>query len=95
MTRRRRILRRWLAWVALGCGIIVFVAAGTLAIYLTRPADGPAHDLIDAVQYPLRQSEPLQYNAHRVLGALFSLCPCTVELAADQYRRASYHRPDR
>lgn len=86
-------LGRWLRWIALGLGTVTFVVAGLIALYLSRPAGGPGHEVLDALGYPFRQSEALQYDAHRALGKLFSLCACTAGLSADQYRRAGYHRP--
>lgn len=73
---------------------VIILMAGVLAIYVSRPQSGPGRVLLVAIEYPIRQNEELQYNAHRALGKLFSLCPCTAGLAADQYRRASFHRPD-
>ena len=74
----------------------VFVlSGGLLGLYLSRPQDGPAHELLDAIEYPLRDNEGLRYNVHTVLGKVFSLCPCTAGLSADQYRRAWFHRPEK
>ena len=73
--------------------VFVFLSGGILAIYVARPEDGPAHELLDAIQSPIRQNEALQYSVHLALGKMFSLCPCTAGLSADQYRRASFHRP--
>ena len=86
-------MRRWLLVAAFGiCGLMV-LGGGVLAIYVARPESGPAHELLEMVEYPIRQNEPLQYNVHRALGKMFSLCPCTAGLSADQYRRAHFHRP--
>ncbi len=73
---------------------VVILTAGVLAIYVARPESGLGHYLLDAIEYPIRQNEGLQYDVHRALGKIFSLCPCTAGLSADQYRRASFHRPD-
>jgi hypothetical protein len=84
---------RWLARAAIGVGFGTMISAGVLGLYVSRPESGPGQVLLDAIEYPIRQNEDLQYNAHRALGRLFSLCPCTAGLSADQYRRAWFHRP--
>lgn len=91
---RARRIRRWLRGVAVAGCALVLLSSGVLAIYVSRPQNGLGHELLDAIEYPIRQNEELQYNVHRALGKIFSLCPCTAGLSADQYRRASFHRPD-
>jgi hypothetical protein len=85
-------IRRWLRRLAIAGCAVVFMSSGLLAIYISRPQSGPAHALLDAIESPIRQNDGLQYNVHRALGKMFSLCPCTAGLSADQYRRASFHR---
>jgi hypothetical protein len=92
-SRVRSLRRRVLRSAAVGLCALLLLSGSILAIYLARPESGPGHELLDAIEYPIRQSEDLQYNVHRALGKMFSLCPCTAGLSADQYRRASFHRP--
>ena len=87
---------RWLRWlrrVAVVVLAVMLLTWGLVALYLSRPISGPGHELLDALEGPIRPSEVLMYNVHRALGDVFSLCPCTAALSEDQYRRAGFHRP--
>ena len=86
-------VHRWLRWVAVVLLAVTLLTSGLVALYLSRPISGPAHELLDALEEPIRPSEVLMYNVHRALGEIFSLCPCTAGLSEDQYRRAGFHRP--
>jgi len=72
----------------------VLLSSGALGLYVSRPESGLGRDVLDVIEYPIRQDEGLRYKTHRALGKIFSLCPCTAGLSADQYRRAWFHRPD-
>jgi hypothetical protein len=89
----RALVRRLAIGIAATLLTLLLVFGGLLGLYLSRPESGPGHDFLDAIQAPIRQNEELQYNVHRALGKLFSLCECTAGLSVDQYRRASFHRP--
>ena len=91
--RARAVRRTVFRTVAVAMCVLVLMTAGIMAIYVSRPQSGLGRDLLEAIEYPLEQNETLHYNAHRVLGKMFSLCPCTAGLSADQYRRAAFHRP--
>jgi hypothetical protein len=77
----------------LSLSFVMILTAGVLALYISRPKSGLGHELLDAIEAPIRQNDELLYNMHRALGKAFSLCPCTAGLSAEQYRRASFHRP--
>jgi hypothetical protein len=83
-----------LRWVAAGIFAFAFLSSGVLGLYLSRPESGLGRNVLDVIEYPIQQDEGLRYNTHRALGKIFSLCPCTAGLSADQYRRAWFHRPD-
>ena len=88
--REHHWLRRVVVVVVLAA---MLLTSGLMALYLSRPISGPGHELLDALEEPIRPSEVLMYNVHRALGEIFSLCPCTAGLSEDQYRRAGFHRP--
>jgi hypothetical protein len=71
----------------------VLLSGAIFALYLSRPQSGLGHEIIDMIEFPISDNDAVRYNAHNVLGKVFSLCPCTAGLSADQYRRASFHRP--
>ena len=69
------------------------LSGAVLDLYLSRPQSGLGHEIVDLIEAPIGDNDVLRYNAHVVLGKVFSICPCTAGLSADQYRRASFHRP--
>lgn len=85
----RRLLRR----IAVVIFALVVLTGGVLALYVSRPESGLGREVLDLVDYPVRENEDLRYSVHSALGKMFSLCPCTDGLSADQYRRAWFHRP--
>lgn len=98
MIGARRTLARgargWLRRTVIAISAMMMLSGGVLALYVARPQSGLGRDVLAAIEYPLRLDDGVQYNVHRALGKIFSLCPCTAGLSADQYRRAWYHRPE-
>ena len=77
----------------MGTCAFMLLSGAVFALYISRPQSGLGHDVLDLLEYPIGENSPLRYNVHLALGKIFSVCPCTSGLSADQYRRASFHRP--
>ena len=84
---------RWLRPLAAAVVVLAIVPSGFIVVALIEPDDGPAAQIVDFAEQQIRQNEDLHYNVHRVLGKVFSFCPCTESLSRAQYQKAFYHRP--
>jgi hypothetical protein len=85
--------RRWLRRVAIVVLVLAILPSGFIVAALVEPDYGPGAQVIEFTENQIRQNEDLHYNIHRVLGKVFSFCPCTARLSRSQYQKAFYHRP--
>ena len=92
-TTATRSWRCWLRRLAILALVLAILPSGFIAVALIEPDDGPGAQVIDFAEQQIRQNEELHYNIHRVLGKVFSFCPCTERLSRSQYQKAFYHRP--
>ena len=79
--------------IAAGSCVLLLLTGAVLALYLSRPKSGPGYEIVDMIEYVVGDNDAVRYNVHTALGKIFSVCPCTAGLSADQYRRAAFHRP--
>jgi hypothetical protein len=88
-----RATRSWLRWLAVVVLILAILPSGFVVVALIEPDYGPGAQVAEFAEEQIRQNEDLHYNIHRVLGKVFSFCPCTERLSRSQYQKAFYHRP--
>jgi hypothetical protein len=91
--RAPRRWRRWLRRLAMLALVLAILPSGFIVVALVEPDVGPGAQVAEFAEQQIRQNEDLHYNIHRVLGKVFSFCPCTARLSQSQYTKAYYHRP--
>jgi hypothetical protein len=92
-TSATRRWRRWLRRLATLVLVLAILPSGVIVVALIEPDNGPGAQVVGFAEQLIRQNEDLHYNIHRVLGKVFSFCPCTQGLSRSQYQKAFYHRP--
>ncbi len=89
---RRRRLRAIALALIIGAGLLT---SPLVLIAVAEPEGSPAHPPWEWAEEQVRRDEQLHRNIHLALGKVFSVCRCTAELSASQYRKASFHGPSR
>jgi len=90
-------MRRFVLWgitLLLMAVLVSVLSIEALDIALTTPALR-ADVMHEAGRIPglatLQTSDAVHYGVHLVAGRTLSLCPCTRDLAAEQYEKAMWH----